>query len=62
VTKVSILGAGLAGSCVGRGLLKLEHEVTFYDISTARVDELRKDGLTATTSLENVLDNSVFLQ
>lgn len=58
MTKVSILGAGVVGACVGRGLLRLGHEVRFYDISTARVDELRKDGLTATTSLENALDNS----
>ncbi|MGA2790617.1 MAG: 2-dehydropantoate 2-reductase N-terminal domain-containing protein [Candidatus Bathyarchaeia archaeon] len=58
MTKVSILGAGVVGTCVGRGLLQLEHELKFYDISTARVDQLRKDGLTATTSLENALDNS----
>lgn len=58
MTKVSILGAGVVGTCVGRGLLQLDHEVKFYDISTARVDELRKVGLTATTSFENALDNS----
>lgn len=58
MTKVSILGAGVVGTCVGRGLLQLEHEVKFYDISAARIDQLRKDGLTATTSLQNALDNS----
>jgi UDPglucose 6-dehydrogenase len=58
VTKVSILGAGVVGTGLGRGLLQLKHEVKFYDISAARVDQLRKDGLTATTSLESILDDS----
>ena len=56
--KVSILGAGVVGTCVGKGLLRLGHDVKFYDISTARDDQLRKEGLAATTSPENALDSS----
>jgi UDPglucose 6-dehydrogenase len=46
------------GTCVGRGLQQLHHQVKFYDISTERVDELCVDGLAATSSLETALENS----
>lgn len=43
---------------MGKGLLQLDHQVRFYDISTERVDDLCRDGLVATTSLGNAVDGS----
>ncbi len=59
MTKVSILGSGVVGTSLGMGLLQLRHEVRFYDVSTARIDKLRKDGLIATSSIEDALRDSV---
>ena len=58
MTRISILGSGVVGTCVGRGLQELHHQVRFYDISAERVDELRRDGLIATSSLQTALEDS----
>ena len=58
MTEICILGSGVVGTCVGRGLLQLNHQVKFHDISEERVHELRRDGLTATSSLENAIKDS----
>lgn len=59
---ISILGSGVVGTCVGRGLLQMRHQIKFYDISDLRVSELRADGLTSTSSLERAIqDSEVFI-
>jgi UDPglucose 6-dehydrogenase len=58
LTRISILGSGVVGTCVGRGLQELHNQVRFYDISLKRVDELCRNGLTATSSLETALEDS----
>jgi UDPglucose 6-dehydrogenase len=58
LTRITILGSGVVGTCVGRGLQQLHHQVHFYDVSAERVDELHRDGLTATSSLETALEKS----
>jgi len=45
------------GTCVGRGLQQLHHQVKFYDISAERVHELHRIGLTATSSLDESLED-----
>jgi hypothetical protein len=43
MTKVNILGAGVVGTCIGRGVLQLEHEVArsmlwSLDLTKKRID------------------------
>jgi UDPglucose 6-dehydrogenase len=56
--EVCIIGAGVVGTCVGKGLLHLHHNVRFYDISTTRVAELQSEGLTAFSTLHVALAGS----
>lgn len=58
MTQITILGSGIVGTCVGRGLLELGNKVKFYDISSERVNQLHNDSLTATSSIENALTGS----
>jgi UDPglucose 6-dehydrogenase len=55
---VTILGSGIVGMSVGRGLLHLGHEVVFHDISRERVDAIRGEGLNATTELSDAVKMS----
>jgi UDPglucose 6-dehydrogenase len=48
VTSISILGCGTVGTTIGKGFLKLEHEVIFYDIDKQRIKELHRNGFNAT--------------
>lgn len=48
---ISIIGSGTVGYAVGKGFLRLGHDVLFCDTSKRRVEELRERGVTA--SLEN---------
>jgi len=58
LTEISILGSGVVGTCVGRGLLELHNTVRFYDISEERVNQLRKDGFNATSSMDIAIQDS----
>ena len=57
-TDVSIIGAGVVGTCVGKGLIQLHYRVKFYDASGARVGELQSEGLIASTTLDAALRDS----
>jgi len=58
MTTISILGSGTVGRSVGKGLLRLGHEVIFYDVSVQRVDAIRSEGLNATTELDDAIKRS----
>jgi UDPglucose 6-dehydrogenase len=57
LARIGILGSGVVGTCVGKGLEQLHHQVKFYDISAERVGELQRIGLAATTSLDKALED-----
>lgn len=50
--RIVIMGSGVVGTATGKGLLDLGHAVTFVDIDRARVEELRRAGLAASTVLD----------
>lgn len=55
LTSISILGCGTVGMSVGRGFLKLGHEVIFYDINKRRVEELHRNDFNATLRIGDAL-------
>lgn len=58
MARISILGSGTVGVTVGMGLLKLGHQVIFYDVDERRVQMLNSSGLAATSEIENTVDAS----
>jgi UDPglucose 6-dehydrogenase len=44
--RILLVGAGVVGMATGRGLIRLGHEVVFYDISPKKMDELRQQHYT----------------
>ncbi len=58
MARIGILGSGVVGTSVGKGLLQLHHQVRFYDISRERIEELRRAGLLASSSLEATVEES----
>jgi UDPglucose 6-dehydrogenase len=51
-TTISILGSGIVGSAVGKGLLQLGNEVIFYDLDHRKIEQLCTQGLSATLDLQ----------
>lgn len=60
MSKISIVGSGWVGENTGKGLIGLGHEVIFNDVSEEKVKKLGREGLQATTDLEEaILDSEV---
>ncbi|VVB87846.1 UDP-glucose 6-dehydrogenase AglM [uncultured archaeon] len=55
---IGIIGSGIVGSATGKGLKDLGNNVSFYDIDISKIEDLKKQGLQATTDLESVVKNS----
>jgi len=55
---ISILGSGVVGSTIGRGLIEVGYPVIFYDIDENRVDFLRSKGYKATSNLKEAILSS----
>lgn len=55
---ISILGSGIVGSAVGKGLLSLGNHVIFYDMDCRKIEQLRKQGLSATLDLQEAISLS----
>ena len=51
--KILIVGAGTVGRATGLGLIKLGHDVTFYDINPAQLEVIKNQGHATTTNLLN---------
>ncbi|HSH31102.1 MAG TPA: nucleotide sugar dehydrogenase [Candidatus Saccharimonadales bacterium] len=45
--KVCVVGSGFVGQATGKGLAKHGHEVSFLDIDTRKLEQLRSDGFKA---------------
>jgi len=58
MVRISILGSGMVGTIVGKGLLQLGNHVTFYDVDETRVKMLKGSGLVATSEIENAIAKS----
>ena len=52
MARIFVVGAGVVGTAVGRGLLAAGHLVTLVDISPDRVESLLAEGLDATPRLD----------
>ncbi|MDQ4132631.1 MAG: UDP-glucose/GDP-mannose dehydrogenase family protein [Actinomycetota bacterium] len=52
MSRVLVVGAGVVGSATGKGFALHGHDVTFCDISPARVDQLRTEGWSASTTVD----------
>jgi UDPglucose 6-dehydrogenase len=57
-TSVSIIGSGIVGSAVGKGLAELGNEVLFYDIDTKRTKELKSSGFNISGSVDAAISGS----
>jgi UDPglucose 6-dehydrogenase len=55
---ISILGCGVVGMTLGTGLLKLGHNVVFYDIDESKIQECRRNNLDATLSINEAIEKS----
>jgi len=52
VARIFIIGSGVVGTATGTGFDRAGHDVTFVDISAARLADLRASGLRATDSID----------
>lgn len=57
-TSISILGSGTVGATIGKGFLKLDNKVVFYDADRKKIKELDSLGLSATDDLKVAIQNS----
>jgi UDPglucose 6-dehydrogenase len=48
---VTIVGSGTVGTALGRGLLRLGHNVVFHDIDPQRIKAIQGEGLRGTTDI-----------
>ena len=55
---ISILGSGIVGASVGKGLMKLGNKTIFYDVNRRKVDEFNSLGYKATSDLNAAIRNS----
>ncbi|MEW6592547.1 MAG: nucleotide sugar dehydrogenase [Candidatus Hadarchaeota archaeon] len=58
MAKISIIGGGVVGTIVGKGLDALGNSVIFFDINERRVKELRDQGFKATSKIVEAVGNS----
>jgi UDPglucose 6-dehydrogenase len=57
--RISIIGSGVVGYAIGKGLLLLGNEVIFSDINIKKVLKLRKEGLKAYLNGEHVRETGI---
>lgn len=53
MTNIQVIGSGVVGFTTGRGFLEKGHSVTFYDISSSRLEDLRGRGYETTRRLRS---------
>ena len=56
--KIGIIGAGVVGIATGKGLSKLGHEVTFYDILKKKMLTLKQEGYQVCSSIKDIILNT----
>jgi len=52
MSAVVIIGSGVVGTATGKGLTEVGHAVRFVDVKRSRVDDLRREGLAASTEID----------
>jgi UDPglucose 6-dehydrogenase len=55
---ISILGSGVVGENVGKGLVNIGNSVVFYDVDIEKVERLKRAGLRASESIESAIMES----
>jgi UDPglucose 6-dehydrogenase len=55
---ISILGSGIVGVTVGKGLMNLGNKAIFFDIDKKRIEGIRKSGFDATADLGHCIRKS----
>jgi 2-hydroxy-3-oxopropionate reductase len=61
VSKVAVIGAGIMGSAIATRLLQCEHEVTVFDIDTAKTTALVRMGASTASSIAEATRNADFV-
>jgi len=56
--KVSIIGSGVVGTEVGKGLAGTGNDVIFYDVDKKRIEELKNDGFKATLDMAKAVGST----
>jgi UDPglucose 6-dehydrogenase len=56
--KLGIMGSGFVGSAVGRIFAENGHDVIFYDVNEARIEELKKHGYAATADIKEAVERA----
>lgn len=56
--KIGMIGSGVVGSAVGKGFLHFGFPVSFYDIDTRRIEQMKKEGLVATTDFKEFVNSA----
>jgi nucleotide sugar dehydrogenase len=56
--KIAIIGSGVVGSATGKGFQKLGQDVTFFDISKARLLALREEGYQVAESMNDAISEA----
>lgn len=52
MARTVIVGSGVVGTATGKGFAHLGHAVSFVDINTERVEQLRREGYAASTRID----------
>jgi UDPglucose 6-dehydrogenase len=60
-SRIFIVGSGVVGTATGRGLADAGHQVSFIDISTERIRQLKEWGLDARDHLDLTGEPSSFI-
>ncbi|MGH9877422.1 MAG: NAD(P)-binding domain-containing protein, partial [Nitrososphaerales archaeon] len=56
--KVGVVGSGVVGYAVGRGLGRIGHSVVFFDVNDERVNWIRNNGFEATNDMKALVRSS----
>jgi 2-hydroxy-3-oxopropionate reductase len=61
VSKVAVIGAGIMGSAIATRLLQCKHEVTVFDIDSAKIAALAEKGASTARSIAEATRNSDYV-
>lgn len=50
--RIVIIGAGVVGTATGKGFARRGHAVSFVDVNSRRIDDLRSEGLAASDTID----------
>ena len=56
--KVSVIGSGVVGTILGKGMAQIGNDVVFYDVSEKRLNELTAEGFSTTNSIVDAVKST----